>query len=78
MCVAMVIIHTKTLEKKAVEDVISTESLQLVRQQRFTLDSSCIVYSLIGVWFGQYLVQKNLNIEKIIFKDVQMKFLAMH
>ncbi|XP_058649460.1 protein FAM53B [Onychostoma macrolepis] len=29
MCVAMVIIHTKTLEKKAVDDVISTESLQL-------------------------------------------------
>ncbi len=33
---------------------------------------------------GQYLkiwnlsVQKNLNIEKISFKDVQMKFLAMH
>ncbi len=33
---------------------------------------------------GQYLkiwnlrVQKNLNIEKIIFKVVQMKFLAMH
>ncbi len=33
---------------------------------------------------GQYLkiwnlrVQKNLNIEKIIFKFVQMKFLAMH
>ncbi len=24
------------------------------------------------------LVQKNLNIEKIIFKVVQMKFLAMH
>ncbi len=23
-------------------------------------------------------VQKNLNIEKIIFKDVQMKFLPMH
>ncbi len=41
----------------------------------------------IDVWFvmiGQYLkiwnlrVQKNLNIEKIIFKVVQMKFLAMH
>ncbi len=37
----------------------------------------------IDVWFGQYLkiwnlrVQKNLNIEKIIFKVVQMKFLAM-
>ncbi|KTG47766.1 hypothetical protein cypCar_00035393 [Cyprinus carpio] len=29
MCVAMVIIHTKTLEKKAVDDVASTESLQL-------------------------------------------------
>ncbi len=33
---------------------------------------------------GQYLkiwklrVQKNLNIEKIIFKVVQIKFLAMH
>ncbi len=41
----------------------------------------------IDVWFvmiGQYLrkrnlrVQKNINIEKIIFKVVQMKFLAMH
>ncbi len=38
----------------------------------------------IDVWFGQYLkiwnlrVQKNLNIEKIIFKVVQMKFSAMH
>ncbi len=41
----------------------------------------------IDVWFvmiWQYLkiwnlrVQKNLNIEKIIFKVVQMKFLAMH
>ncbi len=35
------------------------------------------------VWFvmiGQYLkiLQKKLNIEKIIFKVVQMKFLAMH
>ncbi len=36
----------------------------------------------IDVWFGQYLrirgCQKNLNIEKIIFKVVQIKFLAMH
>ncbi len=36
----------------------------------------------IDVWFGQKLenlrVQNNLNIEKIIFKVVQMKFLAMH
>ncbi len=38
----------------------------------------------IDVWFGQYLkiwnlrVQKNQNIEKIIFKVVQIKFLAMH
>ncbi len=41
----------------------------------------------IDVWFvmiGQYLkiwnlrVQKNLNIEKIIFKVVQIKILAMH
>ena len=27
---------------------------------------------------GNLSVQKNLNIEKIIFKVVQMKFLAMH
>ncbi len=36
----------------------------------------------IDVWFGQYLkiwrFQKNLNIEKIFFKVVQIKFLAMH
>ncbi len=38
----------------------------------------------IDVWFGQYLkiwnlrVQKNLNIKKIIFKVVNLKFLAMH
>ncbi len=31
------------------------------------------------VWtIFENLVQKNLNIEKIIFKVVQMKFLAMH
>ncbi len=40
----------------------------------------------IGQYFGEIQlfeiwnlrVQKNLNIEKIIFKVVQMKFLAMH
>ncbi len=31
----------------------------------------------IDVWFGQYL-KICLNIEKIIFKVVQIKFLAMH
>ncbi len=44
-------------------------------------------YLSIDVWFvmiGQYLkiwnlrVQKNQDIEKITFKVVQMKFLAMH
>ncbi len=31
------------------------------------------------VWkIFENLVQKNLNIEKIIFKVVQIKFLAMH
>ncbi len=47
-------------------------------------------YISIDVWFGQYLAEiqlfehlesedakKNLNIEKIIFKVVQIKFLAM-
>ncbi len=54
----------------------------------FFLFSKKKIYNLsIDVWFvmiGQYLkiwnlrVQKNLNIEKIIFKVVQMKFIAMH
>ncbi len=48
---------------------------------------SRFIHHLCHVWFvmiGQYLkiwnlrVQKNRNIEKIIFKVVQMKFLAMH
>ncbi len=56
----------------------------------YTSSESWINQLSIGVWFvriGQYLaeiqiwnlrVQKNLNIEKITFKVVQMKFLAMH
>ncbi len=53
----------------------------------FTSSESWINNISIDVWFvmiGQYLkiwnlrVQKNLNIEKIIFKVVQMKVLAMH
>ncbi len=52
----------------------------------YTSSESGINNISIDVWFvmiGQYLkiwnlrVQKNLNIEKIIFKVVQMKFLAM-
>ncbi len=31
-----------------------------------------------NIWKSGLRVQKNLNIEKIIFKVVQMKFLAMH
>ncbi len=30
------------------------------------------------LWSDNMRVHKNLNIEKIIFKVVQMKFLAMH
>ncbi len=33
-------------------------------------------YNYLKIW--NLRVQKNLNIEKIIFKVVQMKFLAMH
>ncbi len=33
-------------------------------------------YNYLNIW--NLRVQKNLNIEKIIFKVVQMKFLAMH
>ncbi len=51
----------------------------------YTSDSGINTLS-IDIWFmiGQYLkiwnlrVQNNLNIEKIIFKVVQIKFLAMH
>jgi len=50
----------------------------------YTSSESGINNISIDVWFGQYLkiwnlrVQKNLNTEKITFKVVQMKFLAMH
>ncbi len=33
-------------------------------------------YNYLKIW--NLRVQKNINIEKIIFKVVQMKFLAMH
>ncbi len=41
------------------------------------------MYGLLGlnnIWLKIWnlRVQKNLNIEKIAFKDIQMKFLAMH
>ncbi len=47
------------------------------------VNSSLINNISIDVWFvmmGQYLkgCKSNLNIEKIIFKVVQIKFLAMH
>ncbi len=50
----------------------------------YASSESWINHIYIDVWFGQYLkiwnlrVQKHLNIEKISFKVVQMKFLAMH
>ncbi len=61
----------------------------VIRSQYFEMDiyassESWINNISIDVWFEQYLkiwnlrVQKNLNIEKIIFKFVQMKFLLMH
>ncbi len=36
----------------------------------------CLRYNYLKIW--NLRVQKNLNIEKITFKVVQMKFLAMH
>ncbi len=37
------------------------------------------MYGLDNIWTsGIWGCKKNLNIEKIIFKVVQMKFLAMH
>ncbi len=40
------------------------------------LDNIWLRYNYLKIW--NLRVQKNLNIEKIIFKVVQMKFLAMH
>ncbi len=40
------------------------------------LDNICLRYNYLKIW--NLRVQKNLNIEKITFKVVQMKFLAMH
>ncbi len=39
-------------------------------------DNIWLRYSYLKIW--NLRVQKNLNIEKITFKVVQMKFLAMH
>ncbi len=39
-------------------------------------DNICLRYNYLKIW--NLRVQKNLNIEKITFKVVQMKFLAMH
>ncbi len=57
----------------------------------YASSESWINHISIDVWFGQYLAEiqlfenlesddakKNLNIEKIIFKVVQIKFLSMH
>ncbi len=40
------------------------------------LDTIWLRYNYLKIW--NLRVQKNQNIEKIIFKVVQMKFLAMH
>ncbi len=39
-------------------------------------DNIWLRYNYLKIW--NLRVQKNLNIEKITFKVVQMKFLAMH
>ncbi len=39
-------------------------------------DNIWLRYNYLKIW--NLRVQKNLNIEKIIFKVVQIKFLAMH
>ncbi len=39
-------------------------------------DNIGLRYNYLNIW--NLRVQKNLNIEKITFKVVQMKFLAMH
>ncbi len=69
MCNNVTLEHKTSLKGKffAIESYASSESW--------------INHISIDVWFGQYLkiwCKKNLNIEKIIFKVVQMKFLAMH
>ncbi len=39
-------------------------------------DTTIWTYNYLNIW--NLRVQKNLNIEKIAFKVVQIKFLAMH
>ncbi len=55
---------------------------QFCEIEMYASSESWINNICIDVWFGQYLkiwgCKKNQNIEKIIFKIVQMKFLAMH
>ncbi len=43
---------------------------------KLSIDDIWLRYNYLKIW--NLRVQKNLNIEKIAFKVVQMKFLAMH
>ncbi len=65
-----------TLEHK------TSHKCQYFEIDMYVSSESWINHISIDVWFmiGQYLkgCKKNLNIEKIIFKVVQIKFLAMH
>ncbi len=49
---------------------------QIIFPLMYGLDNICLRYNYMKIW--NLRMQKNLNIEKIIFKVVQMKFLAMH
>ncbi len=71
MCELIVTLEHKTSHKG-----------QFFKIEVYTSYESWINNISIDVWFvmiGQYLAEiQNLNIEKIIFKVVQIKFLAMH
>ncbi len=77
----------KTHNACSAGDPLPPPLAQSWREEKTCMWHTWINHISIDVWFvmiGQYLkiwnlrVQKNLNIEKIIFKVVQMKFLAMH
>uniref|UniRef100_A0A671M675 Leucine zipper, putative tumor suppressor family member 3a n=1 Tax=Sinocyclocheilus anshuiensis TaxID=1608454 RepID=A0A671M675_9TELE len=73
---------TKTLELERCEAELQTmlaevPTLNLKASLQHRNDVRCeLKYNYLKIW--NLRVQKNLNIEKIIFKVVQMKFLAMH
>uniref|UniRef100_A0A673HPC6 Dynactin subunit 1 n=1 Tax=Sinocyclocheilus rhinocerous TaxID=307959 RepID=A0A673HPC6_9TELE len=63
------------IEEKGSDGAASSFHVKQMEEQNGRLKEALVRYNYLKIW--NLRVQKNLNIEKIIFKVVQMKFLAI-